>query len=87
MIVTMHARQRYIERIDPTATLEQAAAVIHASERAVRTAHAFRCKLVKMGNGARLVLDGTRVVTVLARGQMLSDHLAAVYPRPAQGEL
>jgi hypothetical protein len=37
MIVTMHARQRYIER----------------------------------------------VVTVLARGQMLSDHLAAVYPRGA----
>jgi len=27
MIVTMHARQRYIERIDPTATMKQAAAV------------------------------------------------------------
>ena len=65
MIITTHAAERYIERVDPTLTLDQARAAILTSERAVEAAAGFGCRTVKLGNGGRLQLDGLTVVTVL----------------------
>lgn len=65
MIVTVHARKRWIQRVDPTATLADAAAAIGRSARAIEAAARFGCDTVILGNGARLKLDGDTVMTVL----------------------
>lgn len=70
MIITHHACERYIERVDGSLTLEQAKARIAVSERAILAAAAFGCPTVRQGTGAKLVLSGATVVTVIARGQI-----------------
>jgi len=67
--VSAHAARRWIERVDPAATLDDARAIIHTHDRAIAKAAAFGCETVVLGCGARLILDGANVVTVLARGQ------------------
>lgn len=74
MNVTAHAKRRYIERINPAATFVQAEAAIRASENAVRAAAKFGCRIVLLGNGGRLVLDGENVITVLAPGWKVTAH-------------
>lgn len=73
--VTDHAAQRYVERIDGSLSIEQAHAIIATHERIVTAAAAFGAPTVRLGNGARLVLVGTRVVTVLARHQLSPSQL------------
>lgn len=68
IIITTHAAHRWIERINPRATFDQAIAEIEAHTRAIQVAAEFGCHYVRLGNGARLVLDGARVTTVLSRG-------------------
>lgn len=68
--VTRHAQQRWIDRVDARATLEQADAAIRQHARAVIAAANFGCRVVKLANGAKLLLDGRNVVTVLARHQI-----------------
>jgi Tfp pilus assembly protein PilX len=80
MIVSRHACERFIERVDNSSTLEEAEAVIRTAERAVNTAASFGCKVVRMGCGAKLVLCGTRVVTVLGRKQMCTDAMSPRVP-------
>ena len=65
--ITAHAAQRYCERVSPM-PLVDARAEIGSHCRAIEVAAAFGCSTVRLGNGARLVLDGSRVVTVYARG-------------------
>jgi hypothetical protein len=67
VIVTHHACQRYVERVAPQLSLAEAAEQIKSHERAVECAADFRCTTVKLGNGARLILAGAVVVTVLPR--------------------
>lgn len=68
--ITTHATQRWIERVDPGASFEQARAAIARHESAVLAASRFGCKTVKLGNGARFILDGATIITVIARGQV-----------------
>jgi hypothetical protein len=74
MIVTRHACERFVERVDPCASLAQADAAIRLSERAVTIAATIGCRIVRLGCGAKLVLCRDTVVTVLARGSMFSGH-------------
>lgn len=70
IVITAHAAQRYVERIDPSLSIEQARAEIHTHERAVSAAHSFGCTCVKLANRGRLILDAEgAVVTVLGADQ------------------
>lgn len=69
VIVTAHACSRYVERINPRLSLDEARAAIEASNKAIETAIGFGAHVVKLGCGGRLVLDGSRVVTVLSPAQ------------------
>lgn len=80
MKITDHAVARYQERIDPALTAAQARAAILSHGPVVKKAAAFGCRTVRMGNGGKLVLDGTRVVTVLAKGWASRDLLTPVVP-------
>lgn len=75
MNISHHARVRWIERVDPSASLDDAARAIGASERAIEAAATFGCSVVRLGNGARLVLAGDSVLTVMAPGSRPSYHL------------
>lgn len=69
MIVTQHAIARYIERVAPWMTDEQARAEIERHAPAVDTAARFGCQRVILGNGARLILAEGDKVTTVTRGQ------------------
>jgi hypothetical protein len=78
IVVTTHAVERYLERINPRLTFEQAEEAILGSARAVEIAARFGCNVVLQGSGAKLILDGERVVTVLRKGSWARSQ----YPRP-----
>lgn len=61
--LTQHSVERYIERVRPCAWNEAEADLL-SHERAILTAAAMGCRTVRLGNGARLVLDGATIVTV-----------------------
>ena len=63
--ITKHAAERYCKRIDPTLTLGEAYAAIGVSAPAIRIAATFGCSTVIQPSGARLKLEGDRVVTVV----------------------
>jgi hypothetical protein len=67
--VSRHACLRYGERVQPC-SLDEAKARILESERAIEAAAAFGCQIVRRARGERLVLEGTRVVTVYADGDL-----------------
>lgn len=72
--VTQHALDRYVERVAPVG-FDAARALIEAASPAIETAAAFGGHIVRLGNGAKLILRGrgrVRVVTVLAPGAI--DH-------------
>jgi hypothetical protein len=66
--VTEHAISRYCERIEPCSR-EIAKQRILASAPAIIAAAQFGATVVKLPGSTRLVLDGLRVVTVLAKWQ------------------
>lgn len=62
--VTAHAAQRYVERIAPHLTADQAKQEIMRSAAAINRAAAFGASIIRLGNGARLCLEGDAVTTV-----------------------
>lgn len=64
--VTHHACERFVERV-AACSIDDARARILGSSRAIEAAAAFGCAIVKLGGGARLVLEGLTVVTVYER--------------------
>lgn len=78
--ITAHAVDRFIQRIDPAATPAQARAEILSHEPAIVKAAEFGCRCVKLGCGARLLLRGYDVVTVLSAKQGRDREMMA---RPA----
>jgi predicted O-methyltransferase YrrM len=67
--VTLHAAERYRERVEPALTVPEAISRIRTAEKAVECAAGFGCSTVRLGNGAKLILDGVSVVTVLSNEQ------------------
>jgi hypothetical protein len=63
--VTTHAIQRFQERV-AACTIDEARSRILAHSKAIEAAAAFGCEIVRCGTGERLVLNGTRVLTVYA---------------------
>jgi hypothetical protein len=74
MIVTQHAAQRWCERVNPRLTPDQAAVVISQHSPAVTKAAAFGCKVVRLANRFKLILDADRVVTVIATDVPWAGH-------------
>lgn len=64
--ITYHAVQRWIERVEAVSFDEAVVAILRHTP-AILTAIEMGCCCVKLGCGARLVLDGARVVTVYPR--------------------
>lgn len=63
--VTPHAIARFQERVAPC-SVETARERILAASHAIGVAAKFGCEVVRLGNGARLILEGEKVVTVYA---------------------
>lgn len=78
MIVTQHAIARYIERIDAGLSEQDARAAILVSEPAVEAAAKFGAHVVRQGCGAKLILQGATVVTVIRRDRPWSGHSTQV---------
>jgi hypothetical protein len=72
--VTAHAARRYVERVDPKLTLAEATARIHASDAALEIAADFGAHVVRLGCGAKLILEGFTVVTVYPRKWILQPR-------------
>jgi hypothetical protein len=68
--VTAHAIERFIERVVPC-SFDEAREAILSHARAIEKAAEIKCAIVKLGDGSRLVLDGTTVLTVYARHDLL----------------
>lgn len=64
--ISPHAIHNFIERV-AACSRDEARASIMTHEKAIECAADFGCEIVKLGDGSRLVLDGTRVLTVYAR--------------------
>jgi hypothetical protein len=64
--VTRHACQRYQQRIEPV-TQRVARDRILSHSRALEAAVAMGAKIVKLGDGSRLLLTGCTVTTVFAK--------------------
>ncbi|GGO96418.1 hypothetical protein [Stakelama pacifica] len=69
--VTHHAAQRYVERVNPALSLDEARREIMSHERAIMVAIQERCTCVRLGCGAKLVLVNGRVVDVRERRWIL----------------
>jgi hypothetical protein len=67
--VTTHALHRFQERVAPC-SLADARTAIMSHAKAIETAASIGCEIVRCGNGERLVLCGTRVLTVYARREL-----------------
>jgi hypothetical protein len=65
--ITDHAIARYQERVEPALNHGEAHAAILSHSKAIDAAVEFGAGTVILGCGARLVLCGCRVVTVLGR--------------------
>lgn len=65
--VTLHACERFQQRVAPC-SIEEARAAILTHARAIEKAAEFNCAVVRCGHGERLILEGTKVLTVYAAG-------------------
>lgn len=70
MIVSAHAAERWIERVDPSATIPQARSAIQSHSRAIEAAISIGAPVVRLGNGWKLVVREDVVVTVIGRFSM-----------------
>lgn len=71
--VTRHAAERFIERVDPRLTFDQARDAILASAPAITVAASIGCTVIRR-TGHKLILDGARIVTVIVPEHPLSGH-------------
>jgi hypothetical protein len=70
--VTRHACQRYQQRVEPV-TQRIARERILSHSRALEAAAAMGAKLVRLGDGSRLVLNGCTVTTVFAKDMIARE--------------
>ncbi|MCP3732053.1 hypothetical protein M9978_16635 [Sphingomonas sp. MG17] len=63
-VVSLHAAERWCERVNPSLTPVQAIGVIEQHARIIEAAIQFGCTYVKINRKTRLVLQGAVVVTV-----------------------
>lgn len=63
-IISTHAAQRYVERIDPSATIAEARDAIRSHARAIEAAVSMGCRSVRLGSGVRLVIEPADAVVL-----------------------
>jgi uncharacterized protein (DUF2252 family) len=82
--VTEHAIDRYRERVE---AVSADAARIALSSEAIVTAANFGAPYVKLGTGQRVVLEGSRVITVLPHDMTIGRmaHYARLHAGPGIG--
>jgi hypothetical protein len=64
--VSRHACQRYQQRVEPV-TQKVARERILSHSRILEVANAMGARIVRCGDGSRLVLDNSTVITVLGK--------------------
>lgn len=69
MYVYRHAIQNYQERVQACSDDDARAAILSAS-RGIKAAASIGCEIVRLANGARLILHGEDVITVYGRDQL-----------------
>ncbi len=69
-IVSLHAAERWCERVNPRITPVEAIGEIERHDRAIAAAIKFGCRYVKIDRHTRLVLDGAVIVTVFGSGML-----------------
>ncbi|RSV15649.1 hypothetical protein CA235_07285 [Sphingomonas sp. ABOLF] len=69
--ITTHAAVRWCERIDNRATLIQAVSAIRQHMPAIERALAFGAPVVRLSNGAKLLLRDGAVITVYPRAWIM----------------
>lgn len=69
IFVTQHAAERWVERVAPHFTIDQAKAEIRTHTAMIIVAANFGATTIKLGCGARLILEERNVVTVIGRDQ------------------
>ncbi|MAW99555.1 MAG: hypothetical protein CMN72_07880 [Sphingomonas sp.] len=74
--VTHHAAMRFTELVDPSLTIDQARRAIMTHEPAIRCAAENGCHCVRIGCGAKLIIENWRVVTVCTRKWTLPPLIA-----------
>jgi len=79
MIITVHASERYVQRVNPALTVSQARSAIAAHTPAIECAIKFGAHVVRIGTGQKLVIEGDTVVTVAPRDFMRTP--ATPFPR------
>lgn len=64
--ISVHAAERFVERVNPSLTVAEARTAIRAMSHSVEAAINFNCKCVRLACGARLIIDPVerQVVTV-----------------------
>lgn len=70
--VSRHACQRYQQRVEPV-TQAVAKERILSHRRALEAAVAMGARIVKLGDGSRLLLNGSVVTTVFAKDMRASE--------------
>lgn len=70
--VSKHAIVRYRERIRACSITDARAAILLHS-RALEAAAAMGARIVRLGDGSRLILDGLTVVTVFSKDMIARD--------------
>jgi hypothetical protein len=78
--VTAHAIERFQQRVAPCCTVDEARAAIMSHAKAIESAADFGCEVVRCGGGERLVLDGTRVLTVYGAGHLPTQCRSPLTP-------
>ena len=68
IFVSPHALTRFQERVEPCSAADAHARIMGAA-RAIEAAATIGCEVVRLACGARLILDGSTVVTVYGPGQ------------------
>lgn len=71
VLISHHAAQRWIERVNPRATMPEAYAAIQSYARVIRIAIGFGARCVRLACGAKLIIAGGVVCTVYRREWML----------------
>ena len=72
--ISQHAALRYCERVEPGATVAQARAAIRSHAHAIEAAIKVGCCSIRLGCGARIILKGCEIVTVLPAQPKRNGH-------------
>lgn len=64
-IISQHAAERFVERVNPRLTLAEARAAIRCYARSIEAAVTLGCHSIRLASGHRLIIQDGEVITVM----------------------